>query len=269
MQAGFLELTRIPPLTDPTTWLLGVPFASSLLAILIAHELGHFLMCRHYGIAASYPHLLPAPPPILFGPFGVPFGTFGAVIRIKSPFGNPRQIFDVGIAGPIAGFLVLVPCLLYGLSQSKIFEEAIPAGSIEYGEPLLFQLLSHLFFPGPDPQIHLHPVGWAAWFGMLATSLNLLPVGQLDGGHIVYALFGPRAHRRVSLAGLFSLALISAGSLPLPGYLVFGILLLVIGLRHPQPMADGEPLGFARWLLALFSLLILVLTFILVPVRMS
>jgi membrane-associated protease RseP (regulator of RpoE activity) len=261
MQIGFLEQTAIPPLTEPRTWLLGVPFSFTLLSILMAHELGHFVMCRYYGITATYPHLLPAPPPL-------PFGTFGAVIRIKSPFGSARQVFDVGIAGPIAGFVVLIPALLYGLSRSQVFVEA-PAGGIEFGEPLLFKLLSDLLFSSPEPSINLHPVGWAAWFGMLATSLNLLPIGQLDGGHIIYALFGPRTHRLVSIAGLLLLSAVSLASLPLPGYLLFGILLLLIGFRHPQPMAEGDKLGSGRWLLALFSLLILILTFILVPVRIS
>lgn len=268
MELGFLSQSgqyvprlRFSLLLRPDTWLLGVPFSVTLLAVLLAHEMGHFLMCRHYGIDATYPYVLPAPPLLN------PFGTFGAVIRIRSPFGDSRQLFDVGIAGPLAGFVVLIPALLIGLSLSTIYHGRLTAEAYEFGEPLIFKWLSLLFFSGKDMQINLHPIGFAAWFGMLATSLNLLPIGQLDGGHLVFALAGSRGHRRISIGAVVLLVLVSLASLPMPGYLPFGVVLFFIGLKHPPPLQDNVPLGTGRVVLALVALGILVLTFILVPIR--
>lgn len=268
MQFGFLRQTgvRIPmlqfsSLLEPEVWLMGVPFSVTLLTILMAHEMGHFLMCRHYGIDATYPYVLPAPP--IFNPFG----TFGAVIRIKSPFANSRQLFDIGIAGPIAGFVVLIPALIVGLKLSTIYQGRIVTGAYEFGEPLLFKWLSQFIFHGQDFQMNLHPVGFAAWFGMLATSLNLLPVGQLDGGHLVFALLGAKGHRWVSLGSVLFLLLISLAAFPMPGYLLFGIVLFLIGLKHPRPLDDNVPIGNGRIALGAAALAIFVVTFIMVPVR--
>ncbi len=249
-------------LRDPQTWLMGVPFSVTLLLILVAHEMGHFVACRYYGIDATYPYFLPAPPP----PFS-PFGTFGAVIRIKSPFGNARELFDVGIAGPIAGFIVLLPALVVGLSMSTIYQGKITEGVIEFGEPLLFKCLSVLFFHGQAGEINLHPIGFAAWFGMLATSLNLIPIGQLDGGHIVYAIWGSRGHlwaSRISLLLVVALA-VSTFSPVYFGWAL--VLLLLLGLRHPSPLNPGPPIDRGRILLVVIAAVILVLTFIPVPVR--
>ncbi len=250
--------------TRPWEILSGWPFAVSILAFLLAHELGHYLTCRHYGIRATLPYLLPAPPLV------VPFGTFGALIRIKSLFLDRRQLFDVGIAGPLAGFVVIVPILVIGIALSVDYvppEE--PGLSLEVGEPLLFQLAVRLFFPGTGPDINLHPVGWAAWFGMLATSLNLLPIGQLDGGHVVYALFGERGHRLISVAVFVMLVMLGLSAWPMLTYLLFAVVVLVVmRFRHPPPLLGEGSLGRVRIWLAVVAAVIFVLTFIPVPVRL-
>ena len=186
--------------SHPLDLLYGLPFAFTILIILLAHEMGHYLTCRYYGIDATLPYLIPAPPPF-------PFGTFGAVIKIRSQFPNKRQLFDVGIAGPVGGFIFIIPALIVGLQLSKPFIFTGSAeGTYELGEPLIFAVAAMLFFPGEaGASISLHPIGLAAWFGMLATSINLLPIGQLDGGHMVYGLFGARAHRIISLVSFTAL----------------------------------------------------------------
>ena len=249
--------------THPTAILAGLPFAFSVLVILICHEMGHYLTCRFHGIDATVPYVLPAPPPLN------PFGTFGAVIRIKSLFRDRRQLFDVGIAGPLAGFVLILPVLAVGVAlstQFNGFDSLEP--TIEFGEPLLFRMAVHLFFHGDPTYIQLHPVGWAAWFGMLATSLNLLPVGQLDGGHVVYALFGSRVHRIVSYATFTALILLSLLSWPMFGYLIFALILVFMRFRHPRPYLEVRHLGRMRWVLAAVALAVFILTFMPVPVRL-
>ena len=251
-------------LTHPLDLLNGLPFAFTILVILLAHEMGHYLTCRYYGIDATLPYLIPAPPPLN------PFGTFGAVIKIRSRFPDRRQLFDVGIAGPLAGFILIIPSLIVGLQQSKQFAFTDPVQStLEFGEPLIFRLAAMLFFPGEaDAAINLHPIGWAAWFGMLATSINLLPIGQLDGGHVVYGLFGARGHRIVSYVTFGALVGVSFYSWPMLGYLVFALVLLFIGFRHPRPHMEFPRLGRGRFLIALIGLIIFVLTFMPIPVRL-
>lgn len=257
---------------NPMDLLNGLPFSITVLVILIAHEMGHYLSCRYYKIKATLPYIIPAPPPFN------PFGTFGAVIKIKSLFLNQRQLFDVGIAGPLAGFIFILPAIVIGLQQSKIFVMMDPTEqTLEFGEPLLFRLCAFLFFPsGSEADISLHPIGWAAWFGMLATSLNLLPIGQLDGGHVVYAIFGHRGHRIISYAafgGLVGLSFFTAiqahfsGSWPIFGYLLFAFLLLCMGFRHPRPTMEYPHIDSRRLVVAIIGLIIFVLTFIPVPVR--
>jgi len=251
---GFLDL-----LTDPSYLIGGLSFSVSILVILIAHELGHYLTCVRYGIRATLPHLIPVPPPVS------PFGTFGAVIRIKSLFENTRQLFDVGIAGPLAGFFFIIPALVFGVVYSREFVVEGTSGIyLNFGEPLLFQMASHVLLPDTYGDITLHPVGWAAWFGMLATSLNLLPVGQLDGGHIVYAVLGKRGHRIISIMTLAVLAVL--GVTLWLGYLLFGTLVFFLGFRHPATAYNYPPIGRKRILLAILALIILILTFIPVPV---
>jgi membrane-associated protease RseP (regulator of RpoE activity) len=251
-------------LSHPLDLLNGLPFALTIMVILLAHEMGHYLACRYYGIDATVPYLIPAPPPFM------PFGTFGAVIKIRSRFPDRRQLFDVGVAGPLAGFVFIIPSLIVGLQLSTQYTFTDPIqGTLEFGEPLIFRLAAMVFFPGEaDATISLHPIGWAAWFGMIATSLNLLPIGQLDGGHMVYGLFGARSHRIISYVTFGALVGISFYSWPMLGYLVFALILLFIGFRHPRPLMEFPPLGRGRFLIALIGLIVFILTFMPIPVRL-
>ena len=260
MLAGAL-MTRSVPLSPalllalarrPAAWIDGLPYAAGALFILGAHEMGHYIACRLYRIDASLPFFLPGPNL---------FGTFGAVIRIRAPFTTRKALFDVGVAGPIAGFVAAIPVLLYGLAHSSITSEPPHAGDIGLTPCLLLDWLYPLFFTvGPETSVRLHPAFAAAWLGLFATSLNLLPVGQLDGGHMLYAV-SPRAHRIVSRAGIVTMC---ALGLLVGGYhlVLFGVLFAIIGIRHPGPLDDVTPLGRGRLLVALLGLLIFILCFI-------
>jgi len=243
----------------PADILLGLPFSLTLMGILLAHELGHFIVAKRNGVDATLPFFIPAPTLI---------GTFGAVIRIKSPIRSRQALFDIGIAGPIAGFLVAVPVLFWGLALSKPMPPSAFDSSLLLGYPLIFnivyravtRLMPHAVTLG---NLYLHPVGVAAWVGMLATALNLLPGGQLDGGHITYAI-APRAHRWVTWASI--LVLIPLGIHYWPGWLVWAVILGFTGLRHPN-VPKWPPLDRNRRALALLAVLMLVLTFALAPIR--
>jgi membrane-associated protease RseP (regulator of RpoE activity) len=244
---------------QPQRLLLGIPFAVTLLCILLAHELGHFVYCERYGVYATLPYFLP-------GPFISPIGTFGAVIRIKSPIRTRQALFDIGIAGPIAGFVVAVPVLLCGLTLSKPILAQASGSLINFGFPLIFHL-SHgvirLVLPNTPAlgSIYLHPVGVAAWVGMLATALNLLPGGQLDGGHLVYA-FAPRAHKWVTTTTVAVLALLSAFWV---GWLVWALILGLIGRRHP-PVAPWPELSKGRRAWSVVAVALLALTWTPAPI---
>jgi membrane-associated protease RseP (regulator of RpoE activity) len=248
-RAYFQELWHNPGLL-----ILGVPFSFTLLSILLAHELGHYLTCRHYGIRATYPYFIPAPTLI---------GTLGAFIRIKSPIATRRELFDVGISGPLAGFVFAIPALMLAILLSKAASPASLPESISLGNPLALILLAKLLRPGISPaQIALHPVGCAAWVGLFATALNLLPVGQLDGGHILYAVIGDK-HRNISRG--FLLVLLPLGIFCWIGWMVWGAILLFLGLRHPVVIEPAESLGRGRTILALVAALMFALTFVPTP----
>jgi membrane-associated protease RseP (regulator of RpoE activity) len=243
----------------PADILLGLPFSLTLMGILLAHELGHFIVAKRNGVDATLPFFIPAPTLI---------GTFGAVIRIKSPIRSRQALFDIGIAGPIAGFLVAVPVLFWGLALSKPMPPSALDSSLLLGYPLIFNIVYRAVGPlTAHPvalgSLYLHPVGVAAWVGMLATALNLLPGGQLDGGHITYAI-APRAHRWVTWASI--LVLIPLGIHYWPGWLVWAVILGFTGLRHPN-VPKWPPLDGNRRALALLAVLMLVLTFALAPIR--
>jgi membrane-associated protease RseP (regulator of RpoE activity) len=239
----------------------GLWYSVPLLTILAAHEFGHYLACRHYNVDATLPYFLPMPLVLT--------GTLGAVIRIREAFPSKQALFDIAVAGPIAGFVVLVPFLVIGVWLSGTAQ--VTEGSLYFGEPLLFKLLERLRFGdlGPDMDSVLHPMGFAAWFGMLATALNLLPFGQLDGGHIVYSLF--RGHRHavmVSIATLIAAALLTTRSLSWISMLVVMVIMaLVLGLRHPQVIDEDTPLDARRRLVALFALAMFLLCFTPVPIQ--
>jgi len=242
----------------------GFPYAFAIMAILLAHELGHYLACRYYRLSATYPYFIPLPI------FSIA-GTMGAFIRIRSPFQNARQLFDVGIAGPLAGYIFSLPALILGLAASNIND--IPTnteGTVFFGEPLIFKAVAQFFFHYDETvsSLNLHPIGWAAWFGIFATSINLIPIGQLDGGHIVYSLFGPVWHRRCSIAcclGLVSISVISWS----PAYLVFAVLVFILGLRHPHTWEEDRIVDSKRKWLAVIALIIFIFSFVPVPVSFA
>ncbi len=274
----------------------GLPFSAAIIGILLSHELGHYLMARAYGVDTTLPFFIPGPP----APIGV--GTFGAVIRIRSPMPSRRAVLDIGAAGPIAGFAVAVPLLLWGLAHSEVRPIGDLAASSNVGSPwellrtvaqgLLegrsFQEIRSLFAAGsgvqffgdsaltwlaarkivgtvpPGYDVFLHPVAFAAWIGLLVTTLNLIPLGQLDGGHIAYALLGSQGAHRFSR--VVSWGLLLCGFFLSWTWIVWWVLTrFIVGLRHPPALAE-EPLDPGRRLVALLSFAIFALTFIPVPI---
>jgi len=251
----------------PPILLQGASFSLTLITILLAHEMGHYLACRHYGIRCTPPYFIPFP--VSYA------GTLGAFIRIKSPFGGRRALFDVGIAGPLAGFVFVIPALVIGIAYSRLIPKASIQGAMYFGEPLLFRWLGAALI-GYDPRTQdmvADPIAMAAWFGLLVTSLNLLPIWQLDGGHIAYAVFGRERQKRISLAAAVALMLVSLYGWPIPSYLLFAVLLLVLGMKtgfyHPPTLDDGEEIGAGREMLAVIVLIILLISFTPVPVSIT
>jgi membrane-associated protease RseP (regulator of RpoE activity) len=258
------ELGNASPSLSLTSLLLhGLWYSGGVLAILGAHEFGHYFACRYYGVDASLPYFIP-----LWLPLPVPMpGTLGAVIRIRQPISTKRQFFDIGIAGPIAGFLVILPVLVIGMSQSTVVTLPENFSGWQFGEPLLFRFVAQLFHGtlGDGQSLNVHPAGWAAWFGLLATALNLCPVSQLDGGHISYAVFG----RKSSAITLVVTALMIALTIYTRGYVLWTVLVVAMlyfmGRHHPRTPDESEPLDPARLWLAAFAAAILVLSFTPIP----
>jgi membrane-associated protease RseP (regulator of RpoE activity) len=249
-------------LSDIGLYLGGLWYSASILAILGAHEYGHYYACRYYGVDASLPYFLPAPLPLT--------GTLGAFIRIRQVIPTKRELFDIGIAGPIAGFVVAVPVLLIGMSLSRISElPADTSGFVELGEPLLFKGVAWLFWGTPPDgySINMHPMAFAAWFGLLATALNLFPMGQLDGGHISYAVLGRRS-TLVTLATVVALIGLTFVSMSWLVWTVLTVVMLVaFGPRHPKTLDEHVPLDRARLMLALFALVMFILCFTPAPIE--
>jgi membrane-associated protease RseP (regulator of RpoE activity) len=254
--AGALQ-QGVNPLQDPTQMLKGLPFSAALLFILLAHEMGHFLTSKYYHIDASLPYFIPAPTLI---------GTFGAFIKMRSPVMNKRVLLDVGANGPLAGLLVTIPILAIGLKLSEVRALAAPGGEgMTLGTSIILSAMTSLILGNlPDThQVILHPLGFAGWIGLLVTSMNLIPVGQLDGGHIAYAVFGRRT-RHISRAVLLGMLVLGiwASSMWLMWAL---ILFLLLGVRHPAPLDYDVPLDRRRRILGLCMLAVFVLTFVPVP----
>jgi len=252
---------------QPSRLLLGIPFSATLLFILLAHEMGHYLFCRYYRVRATLPFFLPAPTLI---------GTLGAVIRIKAPIRSRAALFDIGIAGPIAGFVVALATLAVALMLSKPLASSMGPSDLQLGFPAIFDLMHRLMrmvAPNtataalPLTRIYLHPTAVAAWVGMFATALNLLPSSQLDGGHIVYAL-APRVHRVVSWITVIVLVYLAYRYV---GWRLWaGLLLAMNVLTYRQRQAPEFPrLPFNRWVLALLAMIMLVLTFTISPFQVS
>jgi membrane-associated protease RseP (regulator of RpoE activity) len=249
-------------ITTSTLLLNGLWYSVSILAILGTHEFGHYYACRHYGVDASLPYFLPAPLPLT--------GTLGAFIRIRQTIPGKRELFDIGIAGPIAGFIVAIPVLFLGMMLSRVV--ALPPsteGVVELGEPLLFKAAAWLVFGSiPDGySINMHPMGFAAWFGLLATALNLFPIGQLDGGHISYAVLG----RKSTAVTLGTVACLVGLSFLSSSWIVWTVLtvamLLAFGPRHPRTFDEEVPLDPGRVRLALFAAVMFILCFTPAPLE--
>jgi membrane-associated protease RseP (regulator of RpoE activity) len=249
-------------LTSTEILLNGLWYSASILAILGAHEFGHYYACRYYGVDASLPYFLPAPFPLT--------GTLGAFIRIRQTIPGKRELFDIGIAGPIAGFIVAIPVLLIGMSMSRVTPlPADTSGFVELGEPLLFRAAAWLFWGSPPEghSINMHPMAFAAWFGLLATALNLFPIGQLDGGHISYAVLG-RKSTIVTLGtvlGLIGLTFVSSSWLVWTVLTV--VMLLAFGPRHPRTVDEDVPLDAGRRWLAFGALIMFIVCFTPAPIE--
>jgi membrane-associated protease RseP (regulator of RpoE activity) len=240
-------------LTIASTFFVGgLAYSISIMAILLSHEMGHYFMSRRYGIPSSLPYFIPFPLS--------PFGTFGAVIKMKGFIANKKALFDIGIAGPLAGFIVAIPFIALGIKLSTIQAITRDTPFLQLGDPLLFKILQKLIIgeipPGYD--LVLHPFGFAGWVGLFVTALNLLPVGQLDGGHILYAVFGKKS-KWIFIAVIISLAILAI--IYNPGWLTLVVLLIIFGMGHPEPMDVETELGGTRRILAFVTLLVFILSF--------
>jgi membrane-associated protease RseP (regulator of RpoE activity) len=260
--AGSGAFFAFDPFSEPGRILSGAPFAFTLLAILGVHEFGHYFTARHYRASVSLPYFIPAPPPF-------PFGTLGAIIRMRSPATDRNSLFDIAAAGPLAGLVIAIPAVLLGLEWSSVGR--VPSGAhIVYGDSLLMRLLIYLKF-GPLPEgmdVFVHPVALAGWVGFLVTALNLFPVGQLDGGRIAYALFGGR-HRLIGVAtflGLLALGAVTGAA----NWVVWAALLFfLVGFHHSPPLDDVTPLTPGRWIVGVVCLILLILLIPPVPIAVN
>jgi membrane-associated protease RseP (regulator of RpoE activity) len=271
----------LDPFADLNNLLAGLPYAAGLISILLVHEFGHYFASRAHNVESSLPYFIPVPPEIFI------FGTMGAVIKMKSPIVTRRALMDIGAYGPIAGFVMALIVSVIGIGMSGYAEPVGGDMFIRFGDPLAFSMLAGLLKgqPPPGTELALHPVAVAGWIGMFVTMLNLMPMGQLDGGHIVCSLLGYSRHRWVSEIAVVILAPVGivgflaefgAPGFPpglleyfWPGWAIWAVLLKVIGLRHPpvlywEPVLDGK-----RKAAALVSLIIFILTFMPVPVTIS
>lgn len=259
--AGFLaDFGAGQPAFSPRLFVSGFWYSGTILAILGCHELGHYFACRYYGVDATWPFFLPAP---------ILTGTLGAFIKIREPISTKRVLFDVGVAGPIAGFMVAVPALFLGLSLSRVVPLPPDFTGLSLGEPLLFKAAAWLIW-GSTPDhysLNLHPMAFAAWFGLLATALNLFPIGQLDGGHISYAVLGRRSTYVTVGAVACAVALTWFSSSWFVWTALIVSMLFFFGPRHPRTFDEDVPLDPTRKLVAVFALLMFILCFTPAPIE--
>ena len=235
-----------------------------LLSILLAHEMGHYLMCRLYRVDATLPYFIPFP----FFPFTL-VGTLGAFIRMRGPIPHRRALFDIGIAGPLAGFALCLPVLVLGVFEARVMAnvpEVAGTFSLTLGEPLLFHWAA-VWLRGlrDDQTLSIGPLGMAAWFGLLVTALNMMPIGQLDGGHVVYSLLRQRAHVVSRIASWVCVALVYFG----PSWILWAILVRVLGRRHPATWDDAAPLGRARVAVGILGFVVFAVCFTPTPIVVS
>jgi len=234
-------------------WVFSVP----LMSILVVHEMGHYLTGKRHNLDVTPPYFIPAIPPL---------GTFGAFIKIRSPITNLRALVEIGASGPVAGALVAIPMLLVGLWLSEIQQVEPHKGVfVSFGSSIILELLFYMRFGdfSSNVSIILHPTAIAAWFGLFVTAMNLLPIGQLDGGHVIYALFGPLWAKRISIVVL--IVLVPLGVLLWPGWILFGALAFFLGLKHPPPLDPYTPLDGKGRTLGWSAIILFVLTFIPIP----
>lgn len=243
----------------------GPVYAFAIITILAAHELGHYFACRWHGVDCTLPYFIPAP-------FLELTGTLGAVIRIREPFPSRKALFDVGVAGPLAGFITLLPFLVVGIYWSTVdLKPPAGTGAIYFGDPLLLRWLSDLIH-GPrleGTDLFVHPLAFGAWFGMIATAINLLPFGQLDGGHLVYAVFGHRA-KWIGIATLCVVLFLIWFSY---SWILMALMLSAMawfsGFGHPAPLDDATPIGGSRLMVAILAMVILIACFTPAPVTLD
>jgi len=244
-------------LKEPWKIYNGLPFALTLMIILLTHELSHYYASKKHGVSATLPYFIPAPTII---------GTFGAFIKMKSPIVTRKALIDIGASGPIAGFIVSVIAVLIGLRLSEIVPLSEAKGALTLGDSILFSFLAQtvLGVTPADSDILLNPVAFAGWIGLFVTSINLIPVGQLDGGHIAFALLGEKQSR---LSFILVLVMTLLGVLLWEGWIVWAVLLLVLGLRHPPVISWEVPLDRRRKVIGWIAFVIFILTFIPVPFK--
>ena len=248
------------PFSNPASIIAGLPFACTLMAILLCHEMGHYLVARFHGVQASLPYFIPGPPFLI--------GTFGAFIRMRAPTANRRVLFDVGAAGPWAGVVVAIPAVIIGLQFSQVSPSMHTGGGLIFGDSMLFSLLTWLSLGVSVKEVTIvpHPIAMAGWVGLFVTFINLLPVGQLDGGHISYALFG-RYQKWISRG--FLVVILFLGFQGWPGWFIWAVLLSFIGLDHPPTWDHFSTLDLRRRVGGWLTLVLFVLTFIPVPFTVS
>ena len=248
----------------PALWMIGVPYALTLLTILGVHEMGHYVMAKRHKADVTLPYFIPMP-------FGL--GTMGALIRLKSPIKNRRQLFDIGVAGPLAGLAVAIPLLIIGLSLSPVEFVGRPIAGGQEGNSILYAVLKFItkgqWLPGGGYDVMINAIAFPAWFGLIVTMINLLPIGQLDGGHVIFAMFG-RAQWKVAvvaeiiLLGLGVYLAFTTGQF-LNVWLLWAVLVQVFGLRHPPPLDDLTPLDRKRKLIGWATIAIFFLIFTPLP----
>lgn len=248
----------IDPVSEPHRIVEGMPFAVALMSILLVHEFSHYIASKIHHTHATLPYFIPAPSII---------GTFGAFIKMRSPISTREALIDIGASGPLAGFVVSVAASIIGLSMSEVVRIDSPENAFGLGNSLLFGMLAKLIVGAmPDGyDILLHPIAFAGWIGLFITSMNLIPIGQLDGGHIAYALFG-EGHRLLSKILLVVLALLGFFW---PGWLIWAAAMLVLGIKHPPVLYWHEPLGRSRLTIAAASFVVFVITFVPVPFKIE
>ena len=254
--------------TKPDYLVRGLEFSLSLLFILFCHEMGHYIACRIYRVDATLPFFIPTPPMI------GPAGTFGAFIKILSPMPSRRAVFDIGVAGPIAGFVALVPIAVMGIATMAVVtpeQAAAHSGGLSFAAPLFMKFVGGLF--GKDPTSVIgSPFYFAAWVGLLVTALNLIPSGQLDGGHAIYAVLGEKVHYwtgRIAFVVMTTLSILGMYFFNSPsGFLIAVILAVMMKIRHPRPW-DITPLDVKRKVIAFLTLVIFVLCFVPFPIKIS